>query len=74
MTSQPTPSETMEKLIHKDRKHDHSWIEDGSLCESYNTLRGLRWRWKAYTGIIPDYDIISDEELTLFGFTIKSHD
>jgi len=28
----------------KDDRHDHYWIENGQLYESYNTIRGLRWR------------------------------
>ena len=30
--------------IKKDVNHDHFWIEDGILYESYRTLRGLRYR------------------------------
>ena len=30
--------------IKKDVNHDHFWIEDGILYESYKTLRGLRYR------------------------------
>lgn len=31
-------------LLWKDEKHDHFWIEDGELYESYQTIRGLRCR------------------------------
>jgi hypothetical protein len=30
--------------IFKDDKHDHYWIEDEILFESYWTIRGLRYR------------------------------
>ena len=31
--------------MHKDRMHDHYWIKDGKLYESYHTIRGLRYRF-----------------------------
>ena len=33
--------------IIKDRNHDHFWIEDEKLFESYNTIRGMRYRYIA---------------------------
>lgn len=29
----------------KDKNHSHYWVEDEKLYESYNTLRGLRYRF-----------------------------
>jgi hypothetical protein len=31
-------------VLSKDRNHDHYWIDDDVLYESYRTLRGLRYR------------------------------
>lgn len=28
----------------KDRRHDHYWISEQQLYESYSTIRGLRYR------------------------------
>ncbi len=67
---QPIPVKL--KVIWKDRKHDHFWTDGGSLCESYKTIRGLRWKWKAYIGEELDRDQITDGELEQLGFTVKS--
>ena len=32
------------RTLTKDRRHDHFWIENGVLFESYHTIRGLRYR------------------------------
>ena len=32
------------KQLKKSHNHSHFWIEDNIVCESYNTLRGLRYR------------------------------
>ena len=32
------------KTLTKDRRHDHYWIENEVLFESYHTIRGLRYR------------------------------
>lgn len=47
--------------ITKDRKHDHFWIEDGVLYESYQTIRGLRFREKLEVPNMPDCDRCTDE-------------
>jgi hypothetical protein len=31
-------------MITKSHNHNHFWIEDNTVYESYNTLRGLRYR------------------------------
>lgn len=48
--------------ITKDDWHDHFWIEDGVLGETYKTIRGLRYRFRCYVDY-PDRDKVSDEEL-----------
>jgi hypothetical protein len=32
------------RKLSKRRNHDHFWIKDGTLFESYQTLRGLRFQ------------------------------
>jgi hypothetical protein len=34
----------VKKTIHRDKNHSHYWIENGELFESYQTIRGLRFR------------------------------
>lgn len=48
--------------IWKDNRHDHFWIEDGMLCETYRTIRGLRHRFRYFVDY-PDRDKVSDKEL-----------
>lgn len=43
-------------LIYENAQHDHYWIKDGILYESYHTIRGLRYRrFKDVPGM-PDHD------------------
>ncbi len=48
-------------MVPKDRKHDHYWIEDGVLFESYRTIRGLRYRRLKDVPGMPDEDNCSGE-------------
>lgn len=48
----------------KDEKHNYFFINDGWLCESYNTIRGQRWRHKLEVPGHIDVDMISDALLT----------
>lgn len=48
------------KNIHKDRRHDHYWIENGVLYESYRTIRWLRWRGLCNVRGMPDMDRCSE--------------
>jgi len=48
--------EAVKKLISRDKSHDHSWIEDGELFETYRTIRGLRYRHKFTVSGLPDTD------------------
>lgn len=41
--------------------HSHYWVEDGQLYESYNTLRGLRYRYILDCPEIEDCDYCSKE-------------
>lgn len=56
----------METEITKDPRHDHYWIEDGFLHESYHTIRGLRWRTIMEGIKLPDTDLITDKELEAY--------
>jgi len=40
----------------KDKKHSHFWIENGELFESYQTIRGLRYRHRFSVNDLPDTD------------------
>lgn len=44
----------------KDKSHDHYWIEDERLYESYQTLRGLRFRFRLSVPNMPDSERCSD--------------
>jgi hypothetical protein len=52
----PTPPPT----LWRDEKHDHFWIDNGELFESYRTLRGLRWRHRLSVPGMPDMDRLTD--------------
>ena len=47
----------------KDGRHNHFWIEDEQLFESYRTIRGLRYRYRMDVPGMPDSDNCSNEEL-----------
>ena len=49
-------SGVVESAVWKDEKHSHFWIEDGELYESYNTIRGLRYRHRFAVNGLPDTD------------------
>lgn len=49
--------------IPKDRRHHHFWIENGTLYETYWTIRGNRYR-ELYKVNYPDRETVSDEELS----------
>ena len=40
----------------KDAKHSHFWIKDNELYESYNTIRGLRYRHRLSLNGLPNTD------------------
>ena len=50
-----------QKKLYKDHKHDHYWIENEQLFESYQTLRGLRYRHLMEVKGMPDSDECTDE-------------
>jgi len=43
--------------IPKRHNHDHFWVEDGVLFESYNTIRGMRYDAIKNVPVMPDLDI-----------------
>lgn len=47
----------------RDRRHDHFWIEDGELYESYRTIRGLRWRHRLAVPGFPDCDKLEESQV-----------
>ena len=49
--------------ISKDRRHSHFWIEDGELYESYETIRGRRYRHRFSVAGLPDTDRCSESIL-----------
>lgn len=50
-----------QKKLYKDHKHDHYWINDGQLYESYQTIRGLRYRHLLEVKEMPDCDKCTSE-------------
>jgi len=50
----------VESAISKDLKHSHFWIEDQELYESYNTIRGLRFRHRFSVAGLVDTDKCSE--------------
>jgi hypothetical protein len=64
-----TETELSNKL-RKDDRHDHYWIEDGQLFESYNTIRGLRYRFMMDVPCMEDIDNVDDMCLS---FIIKEY-
>lgn len=52
---------TTKKEVYKSHNHDHFWIEDGTLFETYKTIRGLRWREKFEVKDMPDVERCTEE-------------
>jgi len=50
-----------QKKLFKDKRHDHYWIEDGVLFETYKTIRGLRYRGILEVPNLPDNDRCDDD-------------
>ena len=42
--------------LYKHRKHNHFWIKNEVLYESYNTLHGLRYQEIMKVSRVPDED------------------
>lgn len=49
-------------MITKKHNHDHFWIEDGILYESYNSIRGLRFN-PIMSVNYPDTEKCTDEDI-----------
>lgn len=56
----PAGSNAVLPSVPKHPRHDHFWIEDGELYESYETIRGLRYMHKFHVNL-PDCDKCSNE-------------
>lgn len=57
--------ETIElKQLYKDRRHSHYWIDNGILSETYQTIRGLRYRDILDVSGEADNDRLSADEIT----------
>lgn len=52
------------KKLFKDRRHHHYWIEDGILFETYQTIRGLRYRGILEVPNLPDNDKCDSDCIT----------
>lgn len=63
-----TNTQTTGKLT-RDDSHSHFWIEDGVLFESYNTIRGLRYRYRMAVPLMMDSHELSDADI----FYIETH-
>lgn len=59
------------QIIKKEESHDHFWIENKCLCESYKTIRGLRWRFITEVDY-PDCDNLSDDQITEIKLILES--
>ena len=57
----------VDSAISKDKNHSHFWIEDEELYESYNTIRGLRYRHRFSVGGLVDTDKCSSVMMTYIG-------
>lgn len=66
-TKSCTIQNVVESAVLKDKKHSHFWIEDGELYESYNTIRGLRYRHRFSVDGLPDTDKCSESMMLYIG-------
>lgn len=46
--------------IETDKNHSHFWIKDEELYESYETIRGMRYRHRFSVAGLPDTDECSE--------------
>lgn len=61
--SQHSNNAVLPAMLWRDERHSHFWIEDEELYESYNTIRGLRYRWRLTVNGLPDTDRCPDDML-----------
>ena len=59
-------------MITKSHNHNHFFIEDNTVYESYNTLRGLRYRPIAEV-IMEDKEILSDDDIRLVNERLEAN-
>jgi hypothetical protein len=62
-----TIQSVVESAVLKDKRHSHFWIEDGELYESYNTIRGLRYRHRFSVDGLPDTNKCSESMMLYIG-------
>lgn len=53
-----------EITLTKDKNHDHFWIDEEMLFESYKTIRGLRYRPRLKVWGMPNSDKCTPEMIT----------
>lgn len=53
----------------KHPKHDHYWVESWVLCESYNTIRWMRWRELRFTNC-PNTDKLEDKDIKKYQYSL----
>lgn len=49
----------------KSKNHDHFFIDDGVLYESYNTIRGLRYMAVLNVAGMTDKDKLNEEDIKI---------
>ena len=62
--------ELVENRINKSKNHNHFWVKDGVLYESYNTLRGMRYR-EICNCVLPDLRKVKDELIEHLNAVLK---
>ena len=67
---QCTIHNVVDSALWKDEKHSHFWVEDGELYESYNTIRGLRYRHRLSVNGVADCD---NCPLDMLLYIVKEH-
>ena len=55
LIAKANPKSPKSDLVFRDGAHDHYWMEDGQLFESYWRFRGLRWRALSVTLPFPEF-------------------
>ena len=58
--------------IRKSHNHDHFWTKNNVVFESYNTLRGLRFREIAELSFnYPNHEILTDKMVDFLNYAIN---
>lgn len=56
-------------ILSRHENHDHFWIEDGVLFETYNSELGQTFRYRMAVPLMGDNDRLSDADI----FYIETH-